>query len=505
MSKRQAKKRRLLLSFTGFHDPFSPGPIAGNDQEGPILSLLRSFPLDGIVLFSTPRTLALTAETENAIRERFPDIKAETRHLVLSDPTDYLLILTALRNEFTQLSKQWKDADYYVATASGTPQMHACWVLLVASGEIPGRLLQVCPPQFVGDGRPMVSEVDLARPEFPTIRSKAWADIMPSEEGTVRPSDVIQQLGIIGDHPALVLALDTASLVAPSIAPVLILGESGTGKEKVASLIHQLSDRPAGPFVPVNCATIPRELAESTLFGHIKGSFTGATATVQGKFDVANGGSLFLDEVGELSLEVQAKLLRAVQEGIIEPPGEPKGHKVNVRLIAATNKNLKQAVESREFREDLYYRLKVGEVYLPPLRERASDITKLAISFLDEFNASHKKPRRLTPEALTALLNHNWPGNIRELRNTVQRACLMSRGESIKAEHLGLSTGLDTTQLRGLPEPHDGFSMDDYFTEVRDHFFRRALELANGVQRRAAKMLGVTPQAVYKYVKSRQD
>lgn len=501
MAKRKDQNAAVLLSFTGFHDPFSPGPVSGHEQEGPVLSLVRSFPVDDVILFSTAKTRILTDETEKALRDRHSHVKVEVRHLLIDDPTDYLAILTSLRAEFAGLSKHRKDAAYFVATASGTPQMHACWVLLVASGEVPGRLLHVRPPQFVAEKKPAVTEVDLARPEFPTIRSKLWADIQPPEDATRRPAEIIEQLGIIGDHPAIVQALETASLLARSDAPVLILGESGTGKEKMASLIHHLSDRASKPFIAVNCAAIPDQLAESTLFGHKKGAFTGANADLHGKFDAANHGTLFLDEVGELSQQVQAKLLRAVQEGVIEPPGEPKGHAVNVRLVAATNRELKQLVANGKFREDLYYRLKVGEVQLPALRERRSDISKLAISILDEINRTLRKPRRFAPEALAALHQHDWPGNVRELRNVVHRAALLVKGDEIKRDHLDLPKEPTSAALARLPEPHEGFSLDDYLKQVRKQLFQRALALAGGAQSEAARLLGVTPQAVHKFLK----
>jgi sigma54-dependent transcription regulator len=254
--RRTARQTRVLLTFTGFHDPFHPGPVSGLEQEGPILSLVRSFPLEEVILFSTPRTTDLTTGTEKALRERHHELKTEIRHLAIDDPTDYLAILTRLRDEFTTLSKDRGNAVYFVATASGTPQMHACWMLLVASGEIPGRLLHARPPQFATEHKPAVTEIDLSRPEFPTIRSRLWASIPPLDDGASEPAEVIERLGIIGDHPAITQAFETATLLARSDVSVLILGESGTGKEKTASLIHQLSQRASQPFIALNCAAI---------------------------------------------------------------------------------------------------------------------------------------------------------------------------------------------------------------------------------------------------------
>ena len=233
--------------------------------------------------------------------EALSKLGIQVRHLELDDPTNYFKILKALRAELDDILETMGDVDYIIGAASGTPQMHACWALLAASGEIPARILQVRPPRFVTEDLPAIHEIDSTDAEFPTIRSRLWADVDMDDEDAGDPSVLIERLGIVGDHPAMAGALETASLLARSDVPVLILGESGTGKEKVAGLVHQLSDRASGAFVPVNCASIPEQLAESILFGHVKGAFTGATRSSEGKFAAAHGGTLFLDEVGELS------------------------------------------------------------------------------------------------------------------------------------------------------------------------------------------------------------
>jgi transcriptional regulator with GAF, ATPase, and Fis domain len=344
--------------------------------------------------------------------------------------------------------------------------MHASWVLLAASGEIPARILQVRPPRYVTEEMPPISEISLGSREFPTIRSKIFADVDLDKEEEKDPVVVIERLGIVGDHPAMIRALETAGLLARSDVPVLIQGESGTGKEKIATLIHQLSDRAARPFITVNCAAIPGQLAESVLFGHRKGAFTGATEHYDGKFLAADGATLFLDEVAELSPDVQAKLLRAVQHGVIEPLGSKKNIHVNVRLIAATNRDLKSAVSEGMFRDDLYYRLTVGEVRLPPLRERRSDIPKFAFYFLDEINQKLKRRRRFTPEALVALQSYDWPGNVRELQNVVHRSALLCREEEIGPGHLQLLSEGTGVSGNGIPEPHEGSSLESHLKDA---------------------------------------
>jgi DNA-binding NtrC family response regulator len=494
------KAPKILLTFTGFHDPFSTGAIAGIEQEGPVLSLARAFPVDQIVLFATPGTREITQATEEAVRQRHPTLSVKSRSLPLEDPTDYTAILRGLRGHFSELTLEHPQAQYFIATASGTPQMHACWVLLAASGELPARLLHLRPPRFVTSGRPAVSEVDLSHAAFPTIRPPRWLGPEAAEDDARAPQEVMERLGIVGNHPALTRAIETAGLLSASDVPVLILGESGTGKELVAALIHQLSGRAGGPFVTVNCAAVPEQLAESVLFGHRKGAFTGAVRDQQGKFEEAAGGTLFLDELGELSLEVQAKLLRAVQDGTVEPLGESRPRKIDVRLVGATNRDLVGAIARGEFREDLYYRLSVGEVRLPALRDRRSDIPSLAVHFLDLANQRLKRPKAITPEGLSALLAHPWPGNVRELSNVIQRATLLTRGQEIRAEDLDLATP-PARPADTIPQPAAGFSVEAHLKETRKALFERALEIAEGNQSEAARLLGVTPQAVFKFLR----
>ena len=254
--RRQLQSEDVLLTFSGFHDPFSPSLVQGVEQEGPILSLVHEGPFSHVVLIATPRTTTQTAATEAAIKERFPGVAVQTRHANLEDPTDYFAILRVLRAEFSLIAEHHPGARYFVATASGTPHMHACWLLLVASGEIPARLLHVRPPQFVTSLKPVVSEIDLSNPEFPRVRPNVWADVETDEvEGD--PREVIRRVGLVGNHPSFSRALERAILLAPSDIPVLILGETGTGKELVAELIHHLSRRARGTAATTASCTSP--------------------------------------------------------------------------------------------------------------------------------------------------------------------------------------------------------------------------------------------------------
>jgi DNA-binding NtrC family response regulator len=259
--------------------------------------------------------------------------------------------------------------------------------------------------------------------------------------------------GILGESPALAVALDQAARIIPHPAvTVLITGETGTGKELLARAIHYNGPRREAPFVDINCAAIPEQLLESELFGHEKGAFTGANNSKPGLFEEANGGTLFLDELGHLPLTLQGKLLRALEERTIRRVGGVRPIRVDVRLMAATHVNLGAAVRRGEFREDLYYRLNVVAIELPPLRARHEDVIPLARHFLERFSAEYGIPRSLTPAAQRALREHDWAGNIRELRNTIERAVLLGRAEALWPEDLEVERG--TAPISGaLPFP----------------------------------------------------
>jgi len=492
---------RVLVTFTGFHDPYSLGLVGEEQQAGPIISLVNARSFDHVVLISTPNTQENTTTTESVVKALHPELGVSIIDAELGDPTNYAEILRALRTKlFPALEQFDTPTDLSVAVASGTPQMHAAWVLLVASGEIPARILHIRPQRFVSTERPLVSEVDLSSRDFPEVRSVGLTGL-ESPETAVDVGKLIQSLGIVGDHPELQKALDIAATLAPSEVPILILGETGTGKELLARFIHLASNRSADRFVAINCAAIPGDLVESILFGHRKGAFTGAISDQEGKFAQADGGTLFLDELGELPLDAQVKLLRVLQEGQIEPVGADKPRNVNVRLIGATNVNLPRAIRQGKFREDLYYRLNVGEIHLSALRERRSDIPKIALAVLDRVNTSLKQPKRLTTGALQRLQAHDWPGNIRDLSNAIERSARLTRSAVVDADDLILSEPVGHADpLATLPEPVDGFSLEEFLSSARKQLVMRALEIGRGNQSEAARLLGVTPQAVHKFV-----
>jgi DNA-binding NtrC family response regulator len=295
---------------------------------------------------------------------------------------------------------------------------------------------------------------------------------------------------VVAESPAMLRLLKETALVAPTQARVLVTGESGTGKEVIADLIHLWSKRSEKPLLKINCAAMQDTLLESELFGHEKGAFTGAVTQRQGLFEAADGGTLFLDEVGETSPALQAKLLRVIQDGTFQRLGSSQEIRVDVRVIAATNRHLEQAVAEGAFREDLFYRLSVIELYLPPLRERPEDLLLLANRFADEFTRTQA---RLSTATVTALMAYPWPGNIRELRNAMERAGLMARGNLVLPEHLPQRiTG--TAQTETAPSSNGG-RIDNVervliLQTLREHDYNRS---------RTAQALGISRRAlIYK-------
>ncbi len=308
---------------------------------------------------------------------------------------------------------------------------------------------------------------------------------------------------IVGNSTAMREVYDLIEQVAPARSTVLITGESGTGKEVVARTIHFSSPRAeTGQFVAVNCSNIPSELLESELFGHTKGAFTGAVAAKKGLFEVADNGSIFLDEISTIPPETQARLLRVIQEREFTPLGDTQPHRVDVRIIAATNTDLQRAVKSGDFREDLFYRLNVINVHLPPLRNRKEDILPLAQHFIRKYNEENNRAitDQLSPEVLLALESYAWPGNVRELEATIERAVIIARSDEITPDCLreeivkpqSLSgDAADVADSAAALDIARGISFYDEVSRFEIELIRRALEITGGHQSRAAKLLGM--------------
>ncbi len=305
---------------------------------------------------------------------------------------------------------------------------------------------------------------------------------------------------LVGSSPPMRRVFDAIEKIAPTKSALLITGETGTGKELVARAIHRRSPRAAQLFVPLNCAAIPADLLESELFGHVRGAFTGAHTDREGKFAAADGGTLFLDEIGDMDLRLQAKLLRALQEGVIEPVGGNRRLRVDVRIVSSTNRNLEAAIASGGFREDLYYRLNVLRIELPPLRERAEDVPALAASFLAEFGRElGKGALALTPSAQAILRGYRWPGNVRELRNAMERAAVLTLGSEV-------DEALARELLPRSAEPAAGaealtLDLDAAVSEVERKTILRALSVASDNKVEAAHLLGIGERTLWTKLK----
>jgi transcriptional regulator with PAS, ATPase and Fis domain len=397
---------------------------------------------------------------------------------------------------------------YHRLGQDGSLQIHL-WALLFAlvsffCGLVVTRLLLMPVKRFIqrANDIPVIS-----RPEDEQYRRKQVDEIKHFKNVFERVEDVLTKLDarqlfpeIIGDSRVMRGLLRRIQMVAPTDSTVLILGESGTGKELVASSIHRNSRRSQNPFIKLNCVAIPPDLLESELFGHEKGAFTGATARKPGKFELAHGGTIFLDEIGDMPLGLQAKILRVIQEKEFDRVGGTRTVQVDVRLICATNKNLPQMVAEGTFREDLYYRINVFALQLPALRERKEDIPLLVDDFLS----------RTTPEvsisspALQMMIGYAWPGNVRELQNMVERAAVLSQGQEIVVNHLPDSITQLFQHAFIENEEEKDLSIDDKLKEIEKGMIIDALKKTKGIQIRAAELMGINQRSLWHRIKKYQ-
>ena len=347
---------------------------------------------------------------------------------------------------------------------------------------------------WLGPVRVFEAEVPL-----PTVLRVGETELV-LEPATPARKEVADFHGIIGSDPSVRQLVELIERVAPSSAAVTVLGESGTGKELVARALHACSQRASRPLIPVNCAAISKELIESELFGHEKGSFTGAAGARKGAFEEADGGTLFLDEIGELPLDLQAKLLRALENGEVKRVGASRPMHVDVRVVAATNRDLLAAAREGRFREDLYYRLCVIPLHLPPLRSRKADVAALAEHFL-RLHAPSGQTVRLTPAAVERLQHHAWPGNIRELRNVVHRALLLRKGPVIDAGDLSFDQEVNRETGIAVPELPPGMTLEQMLEKLERQIVEAALKRCNGNRERVARELGVARSTLFKRLK----
>ena len=409
----------------------------------------------------------------------------------LSSPINFGEIYQGVVAVLNQLNATNANVTYHLSP--GTPAMQSVWILLAKTTH-PARLIQSSPESGVEEAS---IPFDIAAEFIPQILQQSDRRISEIAQGS--PGEDAEFANIVHRSAVMKRVVEQAKRVAIRSIPVLIEGESGTGKELMARAIHRASPRSSMPFVTVNCGAIPPELVESEFFGHKKGAFTGAIADRKGHFENANGGTLFLDEIGELPKAIQVKLLRALQEGEIVPVGSSDPRKIDVRVIAATNRTLIDEVSKGNFREDLFYRLAVAIIKLPPLRERAGDVSLLIDRLLEQVNHSGAavglKSKRISASAKNLMLQHRWPGNVRELVNTIQRAVIWSDDDSVGLEVMRESI-LEAPRSEGGGDVmnlaiEDGMQLEPLMSNIARHYLKKALDHTHGNKTRAAELLGL--------------
>ncbi|MBN1827043.1 MAG: sigma 54-interacting transcriptional regulator [Candidatus Eisenbacteria bacterium] len=480
----------LLFAWVGMAD--LKGPLEDSEAgSGPIAQAVLWRDFDEVHL------LGNLPEESTAVYAAWLRGKARGKVIVhealLSGPTRFGEIYERASAVVAGVIEGRRDGRLTFHLSPGTPAMAAVWIIL-GKTRFPAELIESSRDHGV-----RVADVpfDISADFLPDLLRAPDREVERLAAGLPPESpafaDILHRSKVMDEVILL------ARRVAPRTVPVLIEGESGTGKELLARAIHEAGPRRDGPFVAVNCGAIPENLIESELFGHKKGAFTGAGADRAGHFRAADGGTLFLDEAGELPPPAQVKLLRVLQEGEIVPVGESRPVRADVRIIAATNRNLLARVASGDFRSDLFYRLAVAVIPLPPLRERPGDVGLLIDRLLEKINRESAgepghEDKKLTASARNLLLHHSWPGNVRELTNTLLRAAIWTAGPRIGAEDVRRAL-LDSPGARAetvLDRPMgEGFNLSDLLADVARHYLRRALDEAGGNKTRAAELTGL--------------
>jgi DNA-binding NtrC family response regulator len=466
----------------------------GGALSGPIGQALIECDYEQVILLADQKNEDIQAYSRWLVQNDAPKPKIE--NVALTSPTDFREIYKVAKKGLEDFTKDGGDAgDLTIHLSPGTPAMQAVWIIL-ARTRTTARLIQSSREAGVQDAD---IPFDIAAEFIPDLVSAA--DKRRREESGEKPPQAASFGDILYRSQEMDRIVRDAKKAALRNLPVLIEGESGTGKELFARAIHNSSQRRDGPIQVVNCGAIPSELVESEFFGHKKGSFTGATEDRVGAFDAADGGTLFLDEIGELPLAAQVTLLRVLQDGEVKRVGDKAPHKVDVRIIAATNRSLLKEVAEGRFREDLYYRLAVATLDLPPLRRREGDIGFLADKLLGQVNASATEEpgyiqKNFSISARKLVIEHTWPGNIRELLNTIRRATLFADGEEITGEDMAhairpvpsTDLGEDGILNQNIDQ---GIDIELKFAIVARHYLSRAMEKTGGNKTKAANLVGL--------------
>lgn len=459
-------------------------------EQGPILGAAKAIPFDSVHLLSDHPAAKSRAYVKWL--EGTANTSVTLHPAKLTSPTSHEEIYRAATQVIQSVRGAHPEADLTFHLSPGTPAMAAIWLLL-AKTHFPARLIESSREQGVKE----VSIPFELSAEFVPVAKEADEALTKLMQGL--PPETPAFTAIVHRCATMKRTVAMAHRLALRDVPVLIQGESGTGKELFARAIHQASSRSSKPFIAVNCGAIPQELVDAELFGYEKGAFTGATAARTGYFESADGGTLFLDEIGELPLASQVRLLRVLQEREVTRVGATKPKPIDIRIIAATNRVLPIEIQAGRFREDLFHRLAVGVLLLPPLREREGDLGLLIDSLLAAINAEAAsqpgyKHKNLDTSAKNLLIGHAWPGNVRELHNTLLRASIWASGDNITGEDISASLAV-TVPPKGetvLGRPlESGVSLPDLMAEVARHYLERAMAQAHGNKSEAARILGI--------------
>lgn len=490
---------KILLAWIGDKD------LAAiyNDSDGPILRALKEISFNTVSLLSDRNK----PETEKYVNWLKDNSGCDVSYKIykLSSPTNHddiwkaaITHLGMLNNISTQIK------EIYFHLTPGTPSMHAIW-LLIGRTYYPATFIQSSPQRGVE-----IADIPLdIAVEYVSKYTKTY-DRKIEQLSSGKPPEHATFHDIYYRSSDMDMAVKQAKRVAPRNFPVLLEGESGTGKELFARAIHFESFRKDQPFIPINCGAIPENLLESELFGHEKGAFTGALASKKGLLEVAHKGTIFLDEIGEMPKHMQVKLLRFIETGKLRRVGSEKEIDIDIRIISASNKNLLSEISEENFREDLFYRIAVEIIILPPLRNRKGDISILAKHVLQQLNqeSTNLDPslkqdadKELSPGAINILLNHTWPGNVRELINTIKRAYLKSDGRSIKKEAMKESVLTPVVQQKDnifdIPLG-DGFELDELLAKLDKHYLEKAFKESGNNFSKAAKLTGLSNYQTFK-------
>ncbi|MCY3932718.1 MAG: sigma-54 dependent transcriptional regulator [Acidobacteria bacterium] len=483
---------RVLVSWIGTTDLRAPEESA-EVGRGPVAQALEELRFDEACLLTNhgPTTVE---PYRSWLQARVPNVPLHVVQETLSSPTDFGEIYAAAVRACEGAVDDDVETSLAFHLSPGTPAMAAIWIIL-AKTRFPAELIESSRQHGV---RTASVPFDISADFLPDLLRQPDRELERLSAGL--PPEAPEFDEILHRSAAMKRIILRARRVAPRSVPVVIEGETGTGKELLARAIHRASPRRDRLFVAVNCGALSPELVESELFGHEKGAFTGASTRRDGHFVAADGGTLFLDEIGELPLSAQVKLLRALQEGEVLPVGSSRPRTVNVRPIAATNRSLPSEVEAGRFREDLFYRLAVAVLRLPPLRERASDLALLIDRLLERVNREGERQpghvhKKLSAGAKNLLLSHSWPGNVRELQNTLRRLALWSPGDLLTRDDVReallpakASNGKDAILGRSLGQ---GLDVREVLAEVARHYLARALEQAGGNKTEAARLVGL--------------